>query len=169
MWRLIPTKKFKLKKGAWFIPGFGVFTFQLFWLELVLSLKRVTQKIEFLLLSAAPQLQTAHIAFDLFSSNHPFQRRLFLGNIWLLLLGVWFVKRCLYSETRCWVSWSLPLPWVEGFQTLVTLLGEPESLSSWRAFFRLWGPSKTRWGEASFPKVKLLVKEWFNLETWLSL
>ena len=41
--------------------------------------------------------------------------------------------------------------------------------TSWRALFRFWGPSKTAWGEASFPKVKLLVNEWYNLETWLSL
>ena len=134
MWRLIPTKNFKLKKGAWFIPGFGVFTFQLFWLELVLSLKRVTQKIEFLLLSAAPQLQTAHIAFDLFSSNHPFQRRLFLGK------HLTFIAGCLICQALPLLGNSLLTELKSsaalggGFSKLVTLLGEPERLSSWRAF-----------------------------------
>ena len=109
MWRLNPTKKFKLKKGAWFIPGFGVFTFQLFWLELVLSSKRETQKIELLLLSAAPQLQTAHIAFDLFSSNHPFQRRLFFRETFDCYF--WVSDLSSVASTR-----KLVADWVEVFR-----------------------------------------------------
>ena len=89
-----------------------------------------------LIVSSSP-VTNAHIAFDLFSSNHPFQRRLFLGK------HLTFITGCLICQALPLLGNSLLSELKSsaalggGFSKLVTLPGEPESLGSWRALFRL--------------------------------
>ena len=133
MWRLIPTnisnwKKCMIYPWIWCVHFSIVLTGTSFVVETSDTKNRVS-----LFVSSSPVVNSSHCIW-LVQLKPPFSKKTFLGKTLTVIAGCLICQalpllgNSLLSELKSSAALG------GGFSKLVTLLGEPERLSSWRAF-----------------------------------